>query len=466
MDPPEHSRLRRLLSRSFTPRAVASARGPHRGARPGHRRPRVRRARGECDFAKDVAADLPLLALADVLGVPDAGPLAAVRLVQPGDRLPGPRLRLSAAFDPAAGTAMAREALAVRPAPGAGGRMPDPRTRAGMPDLYAYAHLLGEEKRRRPGDDVMSILLAQSDDGGGTGHGGRGVREHLLAVRRRRQRDPAQRPARRRDRAARAPASRSGELRADPDLLPGAVDEMLRWWTPVMTFRRTAAADSELGGAAGPVGRQGRRLVHLGQPGRGGLRRPGPVRRPPRRPTRTWRSATARTSAWAPTWRASRCARCSPRCWPATSWIERPAPRPTCAPTSSAASSDCRCAGPPEGACGSGRCWPSRGSAQAAIFSRACSTGVAEGALRPVTKDWGEPHQQVNATRMPGVRVGHGRDLAREDELTSVAGWAVVLEHRDLLGVRRRVDISYGRPFKLIVVAYLSLTSSRRSLCF
>jgi cytochrome P450 len=38
------------------------------------------------------------------------------------------------------------------------------------------------------------------------------------------------------------------ELRADPGLMPGAVEEMLRWWTPVMTFRRTATADCELGG--------------------------------------------------------------------------------------------------------------------------------------------------------------------------------------------------------------------------
>ena len=39
-------------------------------------------------------------------------------------------------------------------------------------------------------------------------------------------------------------------LRGDPSLLPGAVDEMLRWWTPVMVFRRTAAVDVELGGTA------------------------------------------------------------------------------------------------------------------------------------------------------------------------------------------------------------------------
>src|SRR5262252_9140436 len=38
------------------------------------------------------------------------------------------------------------------------------------------------------------------------------------------------------------------ELRADPALMPAAVEEMLRWWTPVMTFRRTANFDCELNG--------------------------------------------------------------------------------------------------------------------------------------------------------------------------------------------------------------------------
>jgi cytochrome P450 len=37
-------------------------------------------------------------------------------------------------------------------------------------------------------------------------------------------------------------------LRADPALLPGAIEEMLRWHPPVLTFRRTATRDVELGG--------------------------------------------------------------------------------------------------------------------------------------------------------------------------------------------------------------------------
>src|SRR5262249_22516762 len=142
-------------------------------------------------------------------------------------------------------------------APGPDGRMPDPRTRDGMPDLYAYAHLLAEEKRRRPGDDVMSILLAQSGDtepGGGDdgGEGGGPVSAEelqdmvwLVAV-------AGNEPLRNGLPGAciallEHPAAQA-ELRAHPGLLATAVDEMLRWWTPVMTFRRTATADTVLAG--------------------------------------------------------------------------------------------------------------------------------------------------------------------------------------------------------------------------
>jgi cytochrome P450 len=162
----------------------------------------------------------------------------------------------SAEFDPASGTPMAAEALAVRPSPDNTGRMPDPRTREGMPDLYAYAHLLAQEKRRRPGDDVMSILLAQSDEDGGKVSvaefenmfwlfavaGNETLRNGLPG-------------------ACIALIEHPGaqeDLRADPALMPRATEEMLRWWTPVMTFRRTAAADCEI--ASQPI-RAGDKVV-------------------------------------------------------------------------------------------------------------------------------------------------------------------------------------------------------------
>ena len=246
MDPPEHSRLRRLLGRSFTPRAVAGLEERIRGCARSLCARVLAGERGECDFAKDLAADLPLLTLADVLGVPEQDRWL---LFDWSNRVIGyqdPDYASSAEFDSSGGTPMAREAVALRPAPDSRGRMPDPRTREGMPDLYAYAHLLAGEKRRRPGNDVMSILLAQVDDDGGQVS----VEEFenmfwLFAV-------------------AGNETVRNGlpggcialldhpgaqdELRADPALMPGAVDEMLRWWTPVMTFRRTAVADCELAG--------------------------------------------------------------------------------------------------------------------------------------------------------------------------------------------------------------------------
>jgi cytochrome P450 len=247
MDPPDHSRLRRLLSRSFTPRAVAELEHRIRG----HARAICDRVftgpRGDCDFAKDVAADLPLLTLAEVLGVP---PQDRWLLFDWSNRVIGyqdPDYASSAEFDPAAGTPMAREALALRPVPGGDGRIPDPRTRDGMPDLYAYAHLLAQEKRRRPGgDDVMSILLAQRDDDGGQVSAAEFENMFWLFA------------------VAGNETLRNGlpgacvallehpdaqdDLRAEPALMPAAVEEMLRWWTPVMTFRRTATAGCELGG--------------------------------------------------------------------------------------------------------------------------------------------------------------------------------------------------------------------------
>ncbi len=65
-----YSRLRRLLARSFTRQAVSRLEDRIRAHAPAICERVFTGREGECDFAKDVAADLPLLTLADVLGVP------------------------------------------------------------------------------------------------------------------------------------------------------------------------------------------------------------------------------------------------------------------------------------------------------------------------------------------------------------------------------------------------------------
>jgi cytochrome P450 len=253
MDAPDHGRLRGLLVRSFTPRAVAAL--EHQIESRARMLVESVAEAGECDFAR-LAADLPLLTLADLLGMPEGD---RSLLFDWASRAIGFQDEEYAAIDVtdrAGTTAMARAALAVRPRPDARGLMPDPRTRAGMPDLYAYAQELAAHRRRHPGDDVMSMLLQQVDDAGGRVS----VQEFenlfwLLAV-------------------AGNETVRNGvpggmiallehpdqlaRLAGDRSLLDTAVEEILRWWTPVVHFRRTAARDGEIAGR--PV-RAGQKVV-------------------------------------------------------------------------------------------------------------------------------------------------------------------------------------------------------------
>lgn len=247
MDPPEHSRLRRLLHKTFTPSAIAKIEeGIRANAKSIVARVTRDQPEGTCDFVKEIAADLPLLTLADVLGVP---PQDRMLLFDWANRVIGyqdPDYAASDRFQIEQGSEIARAALKVRPQPDANGVMPDPRTRAGLLDLYTYAHLLAEEKRRNPGDDVMSLLLNQVDDEDGVvsveefenlfwlfAVAGNetlrnGIPGGMIAL--------LQHP------------ENFARLRNNPDAMTIAVDEMLRWWTPVMTFRRTATVACEIAG--------------------------------------------------------------------------------------------------------------------------------------------------------------------------------------------------------------------------
>lgn len=247
MDPPDHTRLRRMLINAFTSRAIRQLEDSIRQhAADIVDRVTAGKQSGECDFVKDIAADMPLLCLADIFGLPSEDRYLMFDWANRVIGYQDPEYAGSSRFDVTRGTPMAREALKLRPVADAEGKLPDPRSRHGMDDLYRYAHLLAEYKREHPGDDVMSILLAQIDEEGGkltiaefenmfwlfAVAGNETLRNAIpggmLAL--------LQHPAAWRD------------LQEAPDLMPGAVEEMLRWWTPVMNFRRTAAQDTTLGG--------------------------------------------------------------------------------------------------------------------------------------------------------------------------------------------------------------------------
>jgi cytochrome P450 len=236
-DPPEHTRLRGLLTKAFTPRAVA--RLGDQITRWATELVTAVADRGRCDFVADVAADLPLLTLAEIFGVPTAD---RVLLFDWSNRVIGyqdPEYAASTSSSTGM-TDMAQAALRLRPLPDTLGKLPDPRSRGGTPDLYAYAHALAEYKRRHPGEDVMSTLV-RSDitveefenlfwlfSVAGNETVRNGIPGGLISL--------LSHPEQYR------------RLRADRSLLPGAVEEMLRWWSPVMHFRRTATVDTDLSG--------------------------------------------------------------------------------------------------------------------------------------------------------------------------------------------------------------------------
>ncbi|MEU6779591.1 cytochrome P450 [Nonomuraea angiospora] len=228
MDPPDHSRLRRIVAAAFTPRAVRALERTIAG------RAAALFAQGECDFV-EVAADLPVWTLAHVMGVPAQDKRLlydwASRVIGYQD---ADYAGLSTA-DVESFTPMGRLAVASRPelAPGV-----NPRSKAALTDMFAYAHALAETPV--DGESVMSAMrkggLTEAEFENmfflfavaGNETLRNGIPGGLLTL----LRHPAE----------------LARLRADPSLLGSAIEEMLRFWPPVMHFRRTATRDLTLGG--------------------------------------------------------------------------------------------------------------------------------------------------------------------------------------------------------------------------
>jgi cholest-4-en-3-one 26-monooxygenase len=209
-DAPQHTRLRKLVSRAFTPRSIEALRPQLRAAA----RSIVERAaeKGQGEFVGDVAAQLPLLSIADLLGVPE------------GDRrnLFDWTNTMTRFDDPDVNTQPAAEATA---------------------SILGYAYQLAESRIGRATDDIITSLVNADVDGHSLSELEFGFFVIMLAV----AGNETTRNATTWGMLAFLDNPEQWDLwkRERP---PTAINEIVRWSTPVNVFQRTAVRDLELGG--------------------------------------------------------------------------------------------------------------------------------------------------------------------------------------------------------------------------
>ncbi|MFF0500081.1 cytochrome P450 [Nocardia aobensis] len=209
-DAPQHTRMRKLISKGFTPRAVNGLR-----TELSARAEAIVAAAAEAgagDFVTQVACELPLQAIAELIGVPQEDRMKIFRWSNEMIGYDDPEY---AGVDPLAAST----------------------------ELLAYAWQMAEDRKARPADDIVTELVHADVDGEALTSEEFGFFVILLAV-------------------AGNETTRNAITHGMIAFLenPGqweffksrrpktAVDEIVRWATPVSTFQRTALEDTELGG--------------------------------------------------------------------------------------------------------------------------------------------------------------------------------------------------------------------------
>ncbi len=225
-DPPEHTRLRKLVSYAFTRSKVK--------AYEAYTRTIVRDLfdkaieKGEFDWVTEISEPVPITVLISILGLPPEDAPMLIELTS----------EMAAATDPD-----------YRPDPIKYPSHVDPRLLPfGTPAAYhvfEYGRRIGEERRKHPTDDLVSRLVHAEVDGerlddteysnffelfifAGNETTRTGISQGILAL--------MEYP------------DELDRMAVDPSLVPTGVDEILRYGTPIIYFRRTATRDTEIRG--------------------------------------------------------------------------------------------------------------------------------------------------------------------------------------------------------------------------
>jgi cytochrome P450 len=218
MDAPRHTKLRGLVSAAFTPRQVARIEeGIARNAR---QIVEDAATAGGGDFVEMIAKRLPLVTISDMIGVPDAE----------RDQVVADADMLVSVADP--------EAFGERP--------PIELLGEAMWKLTEFATELAAHREKHPGDDLMTALVQAEVDGDRLTHAEIGAFFVLLSVA---GNDTTRHTTSHAMRALTVHPDQRALLLGELDArLPLAVEEFVRWASPVLTFRRTTTQEVELHG--------------------------------------------------------------------------------------------------------------------------------------------------------------------------------------------------------------------------
>jgi cytochrome P450 len=223
MDAPDHPKYRALTQAWFMPPNIKGLEDRIRGI--------ARRAvdkmaakDGECDFVREVALGYPLHVIMEILGVPEEDEPRMLTLTQ----------ELFGAADPELGRKSGEQTdFAKLIAEGVIG------------DFYAYFTKLSADRRANPKDDVASVIANSQIDGQPISE--LEAMSYYMIVATAGHDTTSSSTAG----ALWGLAQNPGEfakVKADPSLIPGLVDESIRWITPVKTFMRSATEDTEFAG--------------------------------------------------------------------------------------------------------------------------------------------------------------------------------------------------------------------------
>lgn len=219
MDPPKHTRLRKLATAAFTPRQVRriedSIKATAKDIVAG-----LKAAGSGADFVEHCAKELPLRTLADMMGIPES---EREQVAHAADAL-----------------------VSTNDPTYLDGRNPLEVMFTNTMYLHQVAGRLAAERREKPGDDLFSSLVNAEVDGDRLTDDDVAAFFVLLAVA---GNDTTRQATSHAIKALTDFGDQRAWLLEDFDSRIGmAVEEFIRYATPVMTFRRTAAADYELGG--------------------------------------------------------------------------------------------------------------------------------------------------------------------------------------------------------------------------